>query len=272
MVNNLDLVPREKAHVRQLLKFLGGEWRTPANGGQSSSSPNILKPTTPFFAIGDIHGCVALLKDLLARIDPDNDQNLIFLGDYVDRGPQSAETLSLLFKLSRERPDQVVCLKGNHEKMMCEFVDDPLDRGKRWLRNGGLDTLRSYGIDGLGEQPTPDEALDACDALEKALPKGMLEWLRELPLTWNSGNVWCVHAGMDPRTTPQRQRSGTLLWGHRDFMKLSRGDGICVVHGHTIVDAPANANGRVSIDTGAYVTGRLTAARIADQQCTFICT
>ncbi len=258
--------------MRKIFKLLQTENPMKKRGNQSLHRPNVLQPDGQFFCIGDVHGRIDLVKDLLSRIDPNNDQRLVFLGDYVDRGPNTAETLSFLFALAHDRPDQVVCLKGNHEKMMCDFIDDPLDRGARWLRNGGAATLQSYGLGGIDERSTPDQALDASEALEHAMPKGLIEWLRGLPLTWNSGNIWCVHASMDPDIDPRKQRSASLMWGHPSFLTKSRQDDICVVHGHTIVDEPINSNGRISIDTGAYLTGRLTAAHITTERCAFIST
>lgn len=234
--------------------------------------PNILRPDAPFYAVGDIHGRVDLLADLLARIDPDQDQKIVFLGDYVDRGPDSAAALQLLFELQQRRPDQIVCLMGNHERMMCDFMDDPLDRGAIWLRNGGMATLASYGITDIGAKPTADQTIKACEALEAALPADIATWLARLPLSWNSGNVWCAHAAMDPEVDPGRQQSRTLLWGNRAFLDAPRQDEICVIHGHTIVDRPVNMNSRIAIDTGAYRTGKLTAAHISHGQCNFIST
>ena len=150
-----------------------------------------IAPDAPFYAVGDLHGCFDLLETLLSRIDPNHDQQIVFLGDYVDRGPDTARVLALLFELTQTRVGQVVCLKGNHEKMMCEFLDDPLGKGARWLRNGGVETLASYGISGISKNADPDQAMDACAALEKALPAGLAAWLRLLPLSWNSGNIWC---------------------------------------------------------------------------------
>lgn len=234
--------------------------------------PNILRPDAPFYAVGDIHGRVDLLTDLLARIDADQDQRIVFLGDYVDRGPNSAATLRLLYALQQRRPDQIFCLMGNHERMMCDFIDDPLDRGAIWLRNGGLATLASYGITQIGTKPTADQMIEACDALEAALPADMAAWLTRLPLSWNSGNIWCAHAAMDPEVDPSRQRSRTLLWGNRAFLDAPRQDDICVIHGHTIVDRPVNMNSRIAIDTGAYRTGKLTAVHVSHESCEFIST
>ncbi|WP_342077609.1 metallophosphoesterase [Yoonia sp. SS1-5] len=255
--------------MRQLLKAFG----RPRRGTNSAEHlVNTIRPDTPFTAIGDIHGRADLLDDLLARLNAPSDQPLIFVGDYVDRGPESAAVLARLFEMQQAGGDQVVCLMGNHEKMLCEFVDDPLGKGARWLVNGGLDTLQSFGVSGLSRRPDPDDAMRACEALEQAMPDGMLSWLRNLPLSWQSGNVWCVHAAMDVEKDPEAQRSRTLLWGHESFLEHSRNDDICVVHGHTIVDAPFNGNSRISIDTGAYFTGNLTAAQISDGQCVFVTT
>lgn len=260
---------REKDLLRRLItKFADGRAKQVR---QSPVVVNALKPSAPFFAIGDIHGHLDLLNSLLAKIDPDENQMLVFLGDYVDRGPQAAGTLARLFDLAQHRPDDVVCLMGNHERMMLDFIDDPLGRGAGWLRNGGLGTLADFGIHNISQNATPDEIIAACDALEAAMPAGMRAWLQQLPLSWNSGNMWCVHAAMDPALPPGAQKTKSMLWGHRDFLNTPRQDGACIVHGHTIVKEPANQNSRIAIDTGAYETGRLTAASIAEDHCVFIC-
>ena len=258
--------------MRQFLKSFAG-WRSSASRhDQNEGIPNILRPDAPFYAVGDIHGRADLLADLLARIEANEAEKIVFLGDYVDRGPDSAATLKLLFDLQQRRPDQIVCLMGNHEKMMCDFIDDPLDRGAIWLRNGGLATLASFGITNIDAKPTADQSIEACDALEAALPTDIAAWLAGLPLSWNSGNIWCAHAAMDPEVDPGKQRSRTLLWGNRAFLNAPRQDEICVIHGHTIVDRPFNMNSRIAIDTGAYKTGRLTAAYISHAKCDFIST
>ncbi len=236
-----------------------------------------IAPDTLFYAVGDIHGRVDLLEPLLEKIDADQAVHgagtpppLVFLGDYVDRGDHSAQVLEKLFALARDFPDQVVCLMGNHERMMLEFLDDPAGRGTRWLRNGGLQTLASYRIGGLGERAGGEELMEACEALEQALPKGMEAWMRALPLRWQSGNICCVHAAMDPHLAPEDQARRTLLWGHPDFFTQAREDGVWAVHGHTIVANPERAGGRIAIDTGAYYSGRLTAAAISAGECRFL--
>lgn len=222
-------------------------------------------PDAPFTAIGDIHGRLDLLQDLLARHG--TDQTLVFLGDYVDRGPSSAQVLALLQELCTAQ--DVICLKGNHEQMLLDFVDDPLGRGVGWLMHGGDATLRSYGI----TQPKRDgDLLAASTALEEAMPEGQLDWLRTLPLQWRSGNVFCVHAGMDPAKAPDQQRSNTLIWGHPQFLTTPRTDGLWLVHGHTTVKRPQAEASRIAIDTGAYQSGILTAAEITQGACRFVST
>ncbi len=237
----------------------------------NTSTENSLRPDAPFYAVGDIHGCVDLLQVLLGQIGRAADEQIVFLGDYIDRGPDSAATLKALYDLSHRRPGKVTFLLGNHEKMMCDFIDDPLGRGARWSQFGGRETLASYGID-IPMTPSSDELLEACDALEAALPSPILPWLRAMPLSWNSGNVWCVHAAMDPERAPDMQRSRTLLWGHKAFLGQRRQDDNCVVHGHTVVQNPSNRNSRIAVDTGAYMTGRLTAAYVSQESCEFIST
>lgn len=231
-----------------------------------------IAPDRPVAAIGDLHGRYDLLTALEQRLRDEADAGAawVFLGDYVDRGPDSAGVLDWLRGRQQAAPDQVICLKGNHEKMMLDFIDDPAGKGARWLVNGGMETLASYGIDGQPARHGAEEALEAADALEAALPEGMQDWLRALPLHWASGNIHCVHAGMDPARAPEAQEPRSLLWGHPAFLRQPRADGLTVVHGHTIVDAPWLGDGRICVDTGAYRSGRLTAALLAGDAARFI--
>ncbi len=235
-----------------------------------------LSPETPFYAIGDVHGCDDLLQNLLQKIDSDRringreDAPLILVGDFVDRGKNSAAVLENIKAQQETLPDQVICLMGNHEKMMLDFLDDPAELGPRWLRYGGVQTLASYGINCVNENSDLDDILEACDALEAALPEGMENWIRGLPLIWQSGNICCVHAGMSPTHSPGEQDTQALLWGHRDFLTVPRNDNLWVVHGHTVVRQAVAEGGRISIDTGAYKSGTLTAAIITKDYCGFL--
>ena len=233
-------------------------------------------PTCQLYIIGDIHGCLSLLDGALERIDAHaathemTDLKLVLLGDYVDRGPQSAQVLSRLYTLQRDVPDKVICLMGNHEKLMLDFIDDPAGRGVNWLEFGGADTLTSYGIQVPNKKSDIEGLTQASIELEAAMPADLQDWLRALPLIFQSGNIACVHAAMDPDIAPDKQSSRVLLWGHRDFMSEVRGDDLWVAHGHTIVKSASCMNNRIALDTGAYQSGRLSVAAVSNGHCAFL--
>jgi calcineurin-like phosphoesterase family protein len=227
-------------------------------------------PETPFYAIGDVHGRLDLVEKLLARLDPAHP--VVFVGDYVDRGENSADVLRYLRTLNSHPDRRVICLKGNHEDMLLSFLNNPERRGRNWLRNGGLQTLGSFGVAGLSEASAGQALADAATALQQAMGNELINWLKRLHLFWSSGNLTVAHAGADPTKPIGDQPMQNLIWGHPDFCSVSRQDGMWLVHGHTIVDAPLTRNGVVSIDTGAYATGRLTAAFIENGSISFLST
>ncbi len=218
-------------------------------------------PEFPVCVIGDVHGRIDLLNVLLAKLD--SALPLVFVGDYVDRGESSADVLRCLSELGEDPRRSVHCLMGNHEDMLLSFLDDPERRGRTWLGNGGLQTLASFGVAGLSDTSAA-AAMIAARRLRDAMGDALIGWLRQRPLFWRSGNVAVVHAGADPDLAIEDQPAGNLIWGHRAFRKTPRHDGIWLVHGHSIVDAPAIGNGIISIDTGAYATGHLTAVLLGD--------
>ncbi|WP_279385380.1 metallophosphoesterase family protein [Ruegeria denitrificans] len=202
--------------------------------------------------IGDVHGCIVQLEKLLTKVPQDH--RIVLVGDYVDRGEHSAEVLRLI----SARPD-LTCLKGNHEEMMLWFLSDPTGQGRRWLRYGGLQTLASFDLHGVQAEMSNDELIECRDRLQKAMGNTLFQWVAELR-TWEmSGNVLTVHAGADPKVPPSEQSEKTLIWGHPSFQSKARRDGVWVVHGHTIVNEASAQQGRISIDTGAFVTGVLSA-------------
>lgn len=230
-----------------------------------------IEPEQRFIAIGDVHGCCDLLSATLQQIeDVVPDVPIVFVGDYVDRGEQSAQTLRLLTGLSKRDPEKFICLRGNHEEMMLQFLDAPAEHGRRWMRHGGLQTLASFGVGGVHEGARGETLVAARDALIKALGEELIGWLHQLPRKWMSGNVAVVHAGADPNLPIDQQPDHALTWGHSDFLSVPRQDGIWVVHGHTIVSSPAVVQGRIEIDTGAYATGRLTAVGIEHDSIDFL--
>lgn len=221
-------------------------------------------PDRPIAVIGDIHGAYDCLDRLITKIDAlPTPVQLVFVGDYIDRGDQSADVLARLVDLQSTRPD-TVCLMGNHEEMMLSFLDDPEKYGNWWMRFGGLQTVASFASVPLRSTSSAKELRAARDHLRAHMPDQLETWLRNLPRSWQSGNVAVVHAGADPRLPMSSQTNETLTWGHRLFGQMPRDDKIWVVHGHTIVDHPKEENGVISIDTGAYATQRLTAVILGD--------
>lgn len=233
-----------------------------------SSRPVEFPPIAPesgFHAVGDIHGRIDLLDKVLH--DLPTDLPTICVGDYIDRGDDSAKVLRRLV----DRPD-IICLRGNHEDMLLAFLDAPQDKGARWIRYGGLQTLASFGVSGVGLSTSGIDLKIAADALRRAMGPELVSWLRMLPLMHQTGNVTVVHAGADPAKPLDQQDPRTLTWGHEDFMSKPRRDGQWVVHGHTIVDQANVTDGRIAVDTGAYATGKLSVARITPGSVEFDCT
>ena len=221
-----------------------------------------LAPDAPVFVIGDLHGCIQQLRDMQGQMDTENPEaHRVYVGDYVDRGDHSKEVLQTLFN-DRDNP-KVTCLRGNHEDMMLGFLQDPAEKGSRWLRYGGLNTLGSFGIDGIPTNSDPAVFEATAEKLRAALGPEMLRWLDTLPTQWQSGNLAVVHAGADPALPMALQSDETMKWGHKDFFTTPREDGIWVAHGHTIVEEATAESGRIAVDTGAYATGRLTAVYVS---------
>ena len=221
-----------------------------------------LAPEGPVFVIGDLHGCARQMRDLAAQMqDRDPQAHRVYVGDYVDRGDHSKAVLEALHA-DRDNP-AVTCLRGNHEDMLLRFLQDPAGKGARWLRHGGRNTLGSYGIAGIPPNSAAAVLEETAARLKEAMGLPLIHWLETRPVLWTSGNLAVVHAAADPTLPLALQADKSLLWGHPDFFTTPRGDGIWVAHGHTIVDQAETTAGRIAVDTGAYATGRLTAAYIA---------
>ncbi len=225
-------------------------------------------PDGVVYAIGDIHGCVDKLGALLDAIDEDMARNgkgtLVFVGDYIDRGTDSADVLSFVSQMTQTYPDQFIALMGNHERMMLDFLAEPTGRAQRWLEHGGLGTLASFGVSlAAGRGDAFDEALrETARALREAIGPDLMTWLSTLPLSWSSGDLWVVHAAADPNVAMEDQQADTLLWGIDSFLKSERRDGLWVAFGHRPFDKPFARKGRIACDTGAVYGGALSAARI----------
>lgn len=228
-----------------------------------------IRPQNPFWVVGDVHGCRDLLDAIILQL---TDEPAVFVGDLVDRGPESRAVLERVFDLCTSLPDEFKALKGNHEQVLLDFLKNPDAVGPGWIRMGGLQTLASYDIS-LGTAPhSKRHYQSACVALKEAMGARLIGWLESLPNVFSNGNVHVVHAGAHPARSMLDQDPNDLIWGHRDFGRLRRADGQWVVHGHVIVKAPIKSDGCIAIDTGAYATGVLTAAYIAPGYVEFVST
>lgn len=219
------------------------------------------------YAVGDVHGRYDLLTQLLAAIaadraaEPSREPVLVLLGDYIDRGPDSALVLEALVRLVQHDPAGVCLLKGNHEQGLLAFLDAPQDGGA-WLSFGGRETLAAYGV--VTPEPGDAAALrGARDALLAAMPASHLRLVQTLDLMAVVGGHVFVHAGVVPGRPLTAQREADLLWIRDDFLQATRPCAKVVVHGHTWRGAePELLEGRIGVDTGAYETGVLTAVRL----------
>ncbi len=204
------------------------------------------------YAIGDIHGCLDKLRSLLLRCEKHADGRptaFVFVGDYIDRGAQSCGVIDCLIDLKARHGDSVITLMGNHEAMALAFFDDG-PQARTWLVQGGLETLRSYGV------------------AQTELPRAHVDWMRSLPLRYDDGLRLYVHAGVNPRVPLDAQNDNDLLWIREPFLSHRGEYGRLIVHGHTpLVDGVPELHGnRLNLDTGAVFGGPLTAAVFDDTQ------
>ena len=222
------------------------------------------RPSLPaelrIYAIGDIHGRLDLLDELLARISSDIALRptarplYVFLGDYIDRGSASRETIDRL--IEHGKTHESVFLKGNHELIAIKCLSD---RGlfDQWLRLGGLETLVSYGV--------PAETLangkqiaELQSAFHSALPQAHFRFFRDLKNSFECGDFFFAHAGVKPNVELSRQKENDLLWIRGEFLTSTDDFGKIIVHGHTPTHEIEVAPNRINIDTGAFATGRLS--------------
>ena len=212
------------------------------------------------YAVGDIHGRADLLDVLHGRIAGDAERApgrrkvVVYLGDYVDRGPDSFAVVEGL--IERPLPEfESVRLKGNHEDFLLAFIDDAAV-GDAWMMNGGGATLASYGVEtgGYGGDALEEARL----GLIRALPGDHLDFFHGLALTHEAGDYLFVHAGVRPGVGLRQQKDFDLMWIRDDFLDSDADFGRLVVHGHSIRPRPDIRPNRIGIDTGAYLTGRLT--------------
>jgi len=226
------------------------------------------------YAVGDVHGRADLLARMFERLENDARVSgakpvVVFLGDYIDRGPDSAEVIELLL-LGRPEGFERRFLKGNHEAAMLAFMADPVAH-RAWLSHGGLETLASYKC---AVMPTigagADELVAARDAFVQVLPALHRAFLARLERFVSIGDYLFVHAGVDPSKDLAGQSDADLFWIRRRFLNDQKRLDQCVVHGHTPTDQPYSDKRRVGVDTGAYYSGRLSAVRLEADRVDFL--
>jgi len=221
------------------------------------------------YVIGDIHGRADLLERMIAlitrdiEIAPPDDCLTVTLGDYVDRGPHSRQVIECLAR--NPFPTAFVALKGNHEAMLEEFIADP-SVGRIWRNVGGLETLHSYGVD-VAAMMRGQGYEEASKAFRALLPQDHVKFLDELRMSLTVGRYFLCHAGVRPGTPLAKQRPDDLLWIRDEFLASDVDFGKIVVHGHSPVREPEIRPNRINIDTGAFMTGRLTCAVLETDGC-----
>jgi serine/threonine protein phosphatase 1 len=213
------------------------------------------------YAIGDIHGCLKALKELMGQLPVKDGDEVIFLGDYIDRGPDSKGVLDYL--LASQKPNWHF-LRGNHEQMLLDWLGTPNPLASaNWLLNGGHQTLQSY---------VPKEKLDevrgegAHILLQSYIPHTHVEFLNALPLTIDRPEAFFCHAGINLDVPLGAQEPDDLLWIRRKFIQDPRPTPKLIIHGHTPIQEVDTTRDRINLDTGCVYGNYLTAMSLPDKK------
>jgi serine/threonine protein phosphatase 1 len=231
------------------------------------SAPATLPPGQRVYAVGDVHGCLDRLAALHEQIAEDlasrpiAEAVLVHLGDYVDRGPETAQVIEWLVAGPPVAAGRVVNLMGNHEMMMLTALTSIEESAaNHWLSNGGADSLMSWGVP---RTTTPKEWAGR-------IPLRHLIFLRDLRITCRIGPYMFVHAGIRPGIGLEQQTRQDLLWIREPFLSSKKDHGFVVVHGHTPKHEPTVRPNRIGIDTGAVLGGALTCVVLEDDRLGFL--
>jgi serine/threonine protein phosphatase 1 len=213
------------------------------------------------YAIGDIHGCLSALTNLMAQLPLKPEDELVFLGDYIDRGPESKGVLDFL--IANKKPNWRF-LRGNHEQLMLAWLATPnVSTSANWRLNGGQQTLESY---------LPKEKLDAVSSEEAhhlllfCIPDAHLEFLNKALLTYETPDFFFSHAGINLDNPLNAQEPEDLLWIRRKFIQDARPTPKLVIYGHTPVKEIDLSKDRINLDTGCVYGGFLTAISLPDKK------
>ncbi|HEX8572090.1 MAG TPA: metallophosphoesterase family protein [Allosphingosinicella sp.] len=225
------------------------------------------------YAIGDVHGRLDLLTELLERIEADNARRppartwLVFLGDLVDRGPDSRGVVELLAS-DPPRFARNVFIKGNHEEFFLSVLGGDDSTVQHWLAYGGTECAQSYGLTGGWMLNSTPAAI--MERLIEEVPPAHVRFLEQMADSFRFGDYLFVHAGIRPGVALEKQVSRDLRWIREGFLDDRSDHGVVVVHGHTIVERPEEHPNRIALDTGAYKSGTLTAIGLEGDQRWFI--
>ena len=236
--------------------------------GRPPSLPSGLR----IYAVGDIHGRLDLLDELLSRVNSDMALRptarpvFVFLGDYIDRGPCSRETIDRL--IEHGATNECIFLKGNHEQIAIKCLSDP-GLFERWMRLGGVETLVSYGL-APGNLANGKQVVELQGAFHGAMPQAHFRFFRDQRTSFECGGFFFAHAGVKPRVELSRQAESDLLWIREEFLTSNEDFGKIVVHGHTPTREIEVRPNRINIDTGAFATGRLTCLVIEESSLSVI--
>ena len=241
-----------------LPKFLAGKFSLPAAMQTQRRRAPAIDAGRRVYAVGDIHGCAGLLDQMHRKLREDaanyqGDVTIVYLGDYIDRGPDSRTVID---RLVQQRGFRVHFLKGNHDAALLDFLRDP-DSYRFWRNYGAPETLSSYGV----RPPLFTTSVNfarARDELAEKLPEDHLRFFNDLELSVSIGDYFFAHAGARPGIALEEQRQEDLMWIRGEFLSSHYDFGKVVVHGHTPQPHPAHHNNRIGIDTGAYATGILS--------------
>ncbi len=249
--------------------------------GQQGEDGATVPPGTRVYAVGDCHGCLEALRGLRAAILADSARAdaeapradrrvVVYLGDYIDRGPDSRGVVELLIGAPLAGFESVH-LRGNHEAFLCGFLDGE-EVAAVWMMNGGSETLRSYGLDVAAiNRPWPGGDAPALRAaLAAAVPEAHRAFLDGLALSHIEGDYFFAHAGVRPGVPLERQEENDLLWIREPFLGSTADHGKVVVHGHSAAAEVAVRANRIGIDTGACYGGKLTALVLEGNQHRFL--
>jgi serine/threonine protein phosphatase 1 len=221
------------------------------------------------YAVGDIHGDLELFAELMTLVQLDTEARrhrrtrMIVLGNFIDRGPRSAELAGWLRKIT-QKTGRLIVLRGEREQLMIQALSGSLVALEDWLAVGGAATLASWGV----PQDVINGALEPLQAAAAALvPTDMIDWLRRLPLFYRSGDYFFVHAGIRPGVPLNQQAARDLLQIEDDFLDFEAEHPAMIVHGHSLCeDGPELLPNRIGLNMGAYKTRRLAAVGLQGQQ------